>query len=79
MPYTLHVISHSHWDREWYLPLELHRRRLVKLLDDVLDVLDRDPDFGSFHLDGQAIRWRTICRSGRSSVTAWWPRRRPAG
>ncbi|NUQ00904.1 MAG: alpha-mannosidase, partial [Armatimonadetes bacterium] len=53
--HTLHVISHSHWDREWYLPLELHRRRLVTLLDDLLEVFDRDPAFGSFHLDGQAI------------------------
>ncbi|MCC7491272.1 MAG: hypothetical protein IT204_02945 [Fimbriimonadaceae bacterium] len=52
---TLHVISHSHWDREWYMPFELHRRRLVKLLDDLLEVIDRDPEFGSFHLDGQTI------------------------
>ncbi len=86
MPYTLHVISHSHWDREWYLPLELHRRRLVKLLDDVLDVLDRDPSFGSFHLDGQAIpledyleirpqqreRLRAAAQSGRLTVGPWY-------
>ncbi|MBI2297501.1 MAG: alpha-mannosidase, partial [Armatimonadetes bacterium] len=52
---TLHVVSHSHWDREWYMPFELHRRRLVRLLDDLLETLDRDPDFGSFHLDGQSI------------------------
>ncbi|MBI5832458.1 MAG: alpha-mannosidase [Armatimonadetes bacterium] len=52
---TLHVISHSHWDREWYMPFELHRRRLVKLMDDLLDVFDNDPEFGSFHLDGQSI------------------------
>ncbi len=52
---TLHVISHSHWDREWYMPFELHRRRLVRLMDDLLDVLDNDPEFGSFHLDGQSI------------------------
>lgn len=52
---TLHVVSHTHWDREWYLPLEPQRRRLVKLLDDVLDVIDADPEFHSFHLDGQTI------------------------
>lgn len=52
---TLHVVSHTHWDREWYLPVEVQRRRLVKLLDDVLEVIDRDPAFHSFHLDGQTI------------------------
>lgn len=51
----VYVISHSHWDREWYLPFEKHRLRLVKLLDDVLDLIDKDPEFNSFQLDGQAI------------------------
>lgn len=49
------VVSHSHWDREWYLPFEKHHLRLVKLIDDVLDLIDRDPEFNSFQLDGQAI------------------------
>ncbi|RLU62860.1 alpha-mannosidase [Streptococcus iniae] len=52
---TVHIISHSHWDREWYLPLEEHRMRLVELFDDLFDLFDRDPDFKSFHLDGQTI------------------------
>ena len=26
---TVHIISHSHWDREWYLPFESHRMQLV--------------------------------------------------
>ena len=34
---NVHVVSHTHWDREWYMPFELHRRRLVKLLDSLLD------------------------------------------
>lgn len=49
------VISHSHWDREWYMPFEKHHLRLVKLLDEVLDLIDHDPKFNSFQLDGQAI------------------------
>ncbi len=53
--YTIHVISHTHWDREWYMPFEKHRRRLVMLLDALLDLLDKDPDFKHFHLDGQII------------------------
>ena len=52
---TLHVISHSHWDREWYMPFEAHRYNLVEFFDRLLDTLDKDPSFRSFHLDGQAI------------------------
>src|SRR3972149_966751 len=27
---TLVVVSHTHWDREWYLPFEAFRARLVR-------------------------------------------------
>ncbi|CAG7644440.1 alpha-mannosidase [Paenibacillus allorhizosphaerae] len=52
---TAHVISHSHWDREWYLPFEKHRVRLVELMDALIELLENDPEFRSFHLDGQTI------------------------
>ena len=52
---TLHFISHTHWDREWYMPFEAHRFKLVEFFDRLLDTLDADPAFRSFHLDGQAI------------------------
>ncbi len=51
----LHFISHTHWDREWYMPFEAHRFKLVEFFDKLLDTLDNDPSFKSFHLDGQAI------------------------
>ena len=53
--YTLHVVAHSHWDREWYLPFQEHRHRLVAFFDALLEVLDSDQRFASFHLDGQTI------------------------
>ncbi|MCK7472062.1 MAG: hypothetical protein MZU95_15890 [Desulfomicrobium escambiense] len=49
------LIVHSHWDREWYQPFEVFRQRLVRLVDRLMDILDADPDFKSFHLDGQTI------------------------
>ncbi len=52
---TLHFISHTHWDREWYMPFESHRYKLVEFFDKLLHTLDTDPTFKSFHLDGQAI------------------------
>ncbi len=30
---TLVVVSHTHWDREWYLPFEAFRARLVRMMD----------------------------------------------
>ncbi|WP_342621859.1 alpha-mannosidase [Erysipelothrix sp. P66] len=55
MKKIVHIISHSHWDREWYLPYEQHHMRLVELIDDLLDLFKTDPEFKSFHLDGQTI------------------------
>ena len=52
---TIHFISHTHWDREWYMPFEAHRHQLVRFFDRLLDTLDTEPSFRSFHLDGQAV------------------------
>ncbi len=53
-PVTFHIISHTHWDREWYLPFETFRVELVELIDDLLNILEQNDDF-IFHLDGQTI------------------------
>ena len=52
---TLHIISHTHWDREWYLTFQQFRLKLVHLIDKLLDILASDPDFQYFMLDGQTI------------------------
>lgn len=52
---TAHIISHTHWDREWYLPYEKHHVKLIELMDSLLEILDKDLEFKSFHLDGQTI------------------------
>ncbi len=49
------VVSHTHWDREWYLPYQSFRLRLVGLVDDLLDLFERDPDYRCFMLDGHTI------------------------
>lgn len=48
------VISHTHWDREWYTPFEKFRFKLVDLMDNLLEVLDGYPQY-IFHLDAQTI------------------------
>ncbi len=52
---NIHIISHTHWDREWYRTFQLFRLKLVHLIDGVLKLLDEDPQFKYFMLDGQTI------------------------
>jgi len=79
------VVPHTHWDREWYLPFQEFRARLVGMLDRLLDTLEADPTFTHFHLDGQTIlledyleirprarpRLARLARAGRLSVGPW--------
>ncbi len=53
--HTLHLVSHTHWDREWYLTYQQFRLKLVHLVDLLLDILDREEDYRYFMLDGQTI------------------------
>jgi alpha-mannosidase len=55
MTHTLTIVSHTHWDREWYQPFQEYRIRLVQLVDRLLDLLAQDPEYVHFTLDGQAI------------------------
>lgn len=52
---TIHLISHTHWDREWYLTFQQFHLKLIHLLDKLLDMLESDPDYKYFMLDGQTI------------------------
>jgi alpha-mannosidase len=35
-PFVVHVVPHTHWDREWYHPAGRFRQRLVALVDELL-------------------------------------------
>lgn len=83
---TAHIISHTHWDREWYMPFEYHHMLLVELMDTLLDTLDSDPDYKYFHLDGQTIviedylqvrpsqreRLERYIKEGRIQIGPWY-------
>jgi hypothetical protein len=83
---TVHLIPHTHWDREWYLPRAAFVARLVPALDDLLDRLDATPEFRSFFLDGQTVlledylrvrpeqrtRVARFVRDGRLQVGPWY-------
>src|SRR5262249_16539408 len=53
MALDVHIVSHTHWDREWYHPFERFRQRLVALIDDLIENPPSADE--SFLLDGQAI------------------------
>lgn len=43
---------HTHWDREWYREFEVFRLRLLRVFDNVLDMLEENR-IPSFYFDGQ--------------------------
>ena len=49
-----YVISHTHWDREWYMPFEQFRMRLVDLIDRLMEIVRANRSY-RFHLDAQTI------------------------
>ena len=53
-PREAFIVSHTHWDREWYLPFSAFRVNLVEVVGRVLDALEHAPGFTRFVLDGQA-------------------------
>ena len=86
MKKILHVIPHSHWDREWYLPFDKHRVYLVELFDALIDTMEKDPDYTYYHMDGQYVviddyleikphmrdRLMKLIRDGRIHVGPWY-------
>jgi len=50
---VVHLVPHTHWDREWYEPFQTFRMRLVELIDELLERMAEDPRL-RFTLDGQA-------------------------
>ena len=43
---------HTHWDREWYREFEIFRLRLLRVFDNVLDMLSKNK-IPCFYFDGQ--------------------------
>ena len=80
------VVSHTHWDREWYQPFEVFRSRLCEMVAELLDILDRDSGFRHFMLDGQTVcvddvlalrptleaRLRAQIQAGRIGIGPWY-------
>lgn len=49
----VHLVTYTHWDREFRWEFERTRMRLVDALDKLLDIMEAQPEYASFMLDGQ--------------------------
>ncbi|HET7152518.1 MAG TPA: hypothetical protein VFJ29_02035, partial [Candidatus Kapabacteria bacterium] len=82
-----HIVSHSHWDREWYKPFEQFRAMLVECVDSVLALLSNNKSgYEYFMLDGQTCvledyleirpereqEIKKLVRSGRLKIGPWY-------
>jgi mannosylglycerate hydrolase len=81
---AVHVVPHTHWDREWYLPFQRFRLQLVGLVDRLLDLMEADERY-RFTLDGQLTtlddylevrpesepRIRRLVEEGRLAIGPW--------
>ena len=81
---AVHLVPHTHWDREWYLPFQRFRLKLVGLVDRLLDLMEADERY-RFTLDGQLAtlddylevrpeaepRIRRLVEEGRLAIGPW--------
>ena len=86
MKRKIHVVPHSHWDREWYFTTSRSNVYLMKDLGDVLDTLESDPEFKYFMVDAQGsllddyIKWRPqdkeritkLVKMGKLVIGPWY-------
>lgn len=50
-----YVVPHTHWDREWRYPLWTNRALLIQFMDGLLEMLEKEPGYKCFVLDGQVV------------------------
>ncbi|MBR6896478.1 MAG: mannosylglycerate hydrolase [Lactococcus sp.] len=82
----VHVVPHSHWDREWYFTTSRSKLYLMHNLQKVLALLSADKGYAHFVLDGQAsllddyLAWRPedqatiekLVKAGKLIVGPWY-------
>ncbi len=84
--FIFHLIPHTHWDREWFLPRAAFHARLILMFDELIDRLHADPAFRTFLLDGQTVLVedylrarperendvKALVKTGRLQVGPWY-------
>ena len=83
---TLHVVTQTHWDREWYLPHQTSIARLLHVMTEVVEQLESG-QLETFLFDGQTAafedlllhaedalitRIRSLCAAKRIVLGPWY-------
>lgn len=83
---NFYIVSSTHWDREWYEPFQKYRFRLVRMMDALIEILENNPDYNSFHMDGQTVvlqdylkirpekakRLKKLIQDGKIEIGPWY-------
>ncbi|TCN26204.1 mannosylglycerate hydrolase [Mesobacillus foraminis] len=82
----VHIVPHMHWDREWYFSTEESRILLVNNMEEIMEMLETNPDYPYYVLDGQTSiledyfavkpenkeRVRKLVQEGRLIIGPWY-------
>ena len=49
----VHIIPHTHWDKEWYFTASRSKVYLMRHVQEVINLLRNNPDYPAYLLDGQ--------------------------
>lgn len=86
MKKQVHVVPHTHWDREWYFTTSRSRVYLMHNFKRVLELLENKQGYDHFILDGQAsllddyLKWRPqdkmrikkLVQAGQLIIGPWY-------
>lgn len=82
----VHIVPHMHWDREWYFSTEESRILLVNNMAEIMTMLETNPDYPYYVLDGQTAvlddyfaakpdmqeRMRKLVQQGKLIIGPWF-------
>ncbi|MEH7349321.1 mannosylglycerate hydrolase [Gottfriedia acidiceleris] len=82
----VHIVPHMHWDREWYFTTEESRILLVNNMEEIMEMLETNPDYPYYVLDGQTAiledyfavkpenkeRVKKLVQEGRLIIGPWY-------
>lgn len=66
-----HIVTHTHWDREWRYPIWENRQYLIDMIDELLEILDTQPEYSCFLMDGQTVLiedYLELCPQNREKI-----------
>jgi len=86
MKKKVHIVTYTHWDREFRWEFERTRMRLVDCIDALLEIMEKEPDYRSFLMDGQltmiddyleirpekAEQIKKLTEAGRMELGPWY-------